>query len=242
MRENFNFMKKIAATSKIPPDERIKQLRNFITKLRGNAIVKTEMSNWGLDFEDRPVEIKGRVLPQERLYMKNESGPQGGLIERGDFSRLMREKEMPAAVAINVWGIACTDDDKSLADEFASMMRRVCRPMGIPVKDPKLLRLNDDRPSSYVAALRGVPPAAQMVVCFVPNQGKDRYDNIKKIALCEKSLNTQVLVSKTFVKRERMMSIVTKVAIQIACKMGAEPWRLDIPVSILRLHTEKLFT
>lgn len=43
---------------------------------------------------------------------------------------------------------------------------------------------------------------------------------------------SQVIVSRTLSKKQMMMSVATKVAIQLNCKLGGEVWAVDIPVSI----------
>ena len=44
---------------------------------------------------------------------------------------------------------------------------------------------------------------------------------------------SQVIVSRTLSKKQMMMSVATKVAIQLNCKMGGEVWALEIPVSLV---------
>lgn len=43
---------------------------------------------------------------------------------------------------------------------------------------------------------------------------------------------SQVIVSRTISKPKALMTVATKVAIQLNCKLGGEPWTVDIPVSI----------
>lgn len=233
MRANRNFMQKLTQSSKLFPDQRVAGLRDFITKFHANATIKEEMSRWNLDLEAVPVRIKGRVLPTEKLLMGNEVASQGTPIERGDFGTVMRGKPMPKPVTLDVWGILGTDHDKDVAKEFSNTLQRVCGPMGVSVRDPRFVRLTDDRPTTYVNALRGIPPKCKMVVCFVPNNNKDRYDSIKLTCCCEKGVNSQVIVRRTFDRKDKFKSITTKIGIQMACKLGAEAWRLEIPVSFV---------
>ena len=37
------------------------------------------------------------------------------------------------------------------------------------------------------------------------------------------------------------MSIATKVMIQIACKLGAEPWRVSVPTHVTKIHHYYLY-
>jgi aubergine-like protein len=42
-----------------------------------------------------------------------------------------------------------------------------------------------------------------------------------------------VVVSRTLSKKQMLMSVATKIAIQLNCKLGGEVWAVDIPVSIV---------
>jgi len=41
---------------------------------------------------------------------------------------------------------------------------------------------------------------------------------------------SQVVLSRTLNKKQMLMSVATKIAIQLNCKMGGEVWALEIPV------------
>ena len=47
-----------------------------------------------------------------------------------------------------------TDRDRKNASEFVDVMAQVCRPMGIALGTPKMVRLERDRVDAYVACLR----------------------------------------------------------------------------------------
>lgn len=42
-----------------------------------------------------------------------------------------------------------------------------------------------------------------------------------------------MVVARTLTKKQGLMSVATKIALQLNCKMGGELWSVDIPVSIL---------
>ena len=71
------------------------------------------------------------------------------------------------------------------------------------------------------------------VVCIVPNNRKDRYDTIKKITCVDNPVPSQVIVSRTLSKQQMLMSVCTKIAIQLNCKLGGEVWATEIPVKKL---------
>lgn len=43
---------------------------------------------------------------------------------------------------------------------------------------------------------------------------------------------SQVVLSRTIGRPKGLMTVATKVAIQLNCKLGGIPWALSIPVSI----------
>ena len=50
---------------------------------------------------------------------------------------------------------------------------------------------------------------------------------------------SQVVVARTLTKKNAMMSVTTKVAMQLNCKLGGELWALEIPVSlVLSMHAQ----
>lgn len=75
----------------------------------------------------------------------------------------------------------------------------------------------------------------QLVFCVVPNNRADRYSAIKKKCCIGRSVATQVILTKTINPRPgksaNLMSVATKVAIQLNCKMGGAPWMLPVPLS-----------
>ncbi len=108
--------------------------------------------------------------------------------------------------------------------------------------------MDKDRTSDYLESIqrgREKEPEAQMVVCMVPNDNKTRYDAIKKHCCLDKpskklccvhelkrqhslSVPNQVIRSQTLAKN--VVSVCTKVVLQMNCKLGGSLWRVNIPV------------
>ena len=190
------------------------------------------MNVWGLKFEPKPVEFNGRRLDCERILMSGDT-PQTGCTfvqKSGDFSKEIRGKGMFVPVKISEWVIVATQRDRQLVDEFANTLNRVCKPLGVNLNRPQVQTLENDRTSTYVEACKAVPASVQIVVVLLSNNNKDRYEAIKKIFCIDHPIASQMVVQKTLSNKARMMSVVTKVGIQMACKLGAEAWALDIPV------------
>jgi aubergine-like protein len=94
--------------------------------------------------------------------------------------------------------------------------------------------LPDDQVTSYLKALREkVIPGVQMVICILPTNRIDRYNAIKLFTCIENPVPSQVVLARTLSKSNMLVSVATKIAIQLNCKMGGEIWALDIPLKDL---------
>ena len=122
------------------------------------------------------------------------------------------------------------DGQKSVA--FLTEMRAVAPSLGINLAEPRHVVLNGNRAGEYVRELTKLSrEGPEMVFCVVPNDRGDQYAAIKKKCCLEHPLPSQVItVSKVLNKEKSYTSMAAKVVTQMACKIGAEPWALEIPV------------
>jgi aubergine-like protein len=77
----------------------------------------------------------------------------------------------------------------------------------------------------------------QMAVCIVPNTNKDIYDAIKRTCCIEIGLPSQVVTSNILnvQNMNKTKSVITKLAVQMNCKLGGEIWGVKMPVKWLSL-------
>ena len=233
LRSDFNVRRSMTQSTQQDPNTRVKNLYQFIKKVSTNVKAVEEMNVWGLRFEDKPIEMNGRRLDCEKILMSGDTAQTGVTFvqKAGDFSKEIRGKAMFQAVRISNWVILATQRDKGLVDEFANTLNRVCRPLGVNLNRPQVNTLDNDRTSTYVEACKAVPATTEIVVVLLTNNNKERYDAVKKIFCIDHPIASQLVVQKTLSKKQMLMSVCTKIGIQMACKLGAEPWALDIPVS-----------
>jgi aubergine len=239
MRSDFNLMRKIGDVSRLPPEQRAIALNEFITKVVSNPDVKKDMNEWGLQFDPELVQLPGRLLGCEKIFMGGDDDYSAQTFNQkaGDFSKEIRSKQLHAICTITRWVVVADPRNHALVDDFCNTLKRVCGPMGINLCAPKRELINDDRINTYVQVCQRYGPPCEMIVLLVPNNNKDRYDAIKKICYCDNPMPSQVVVNRTIAKKQMLMSVCTKIAIQMACKMGGEPWALKIPVSFDNLLT-----
>lgn len=68
-------------------------------------------------------------------------------------------------------------------------------------------------------------------MCVLSSNQKDCYDSIKKFLILDRPVPSQCVLARTLTKPGMMMSVATKIAMQIICKLGGELWAVEIPVS-----------
>ena len=79
--------------------------------------------------------------------------------------------------------------------------------------------------------------APQMIMAVIPNNRTDSYHAIKKTLCIERPIPSQVMTGTVLKKPKGMMSVATKVAVQMATKLGAEPWAVGMPIKGKRDHS-----
>lgn len=93
--------------------------------------------------------------------------------------------------------------------------------------------MHSDTADQYVNTLKQeITDKTQLVVCIVSSKSKVRYDAIKRICCLEKPVPSQVCTSQILEHIKNGKNAVTKIAIQMNCKLGGEIWQCKIPVRI----------
>lgn len=78
------------------------------------------------------------------------------------------------------------------------------------------------------------------MVVVLPSNRKDKYDSVKKYLCVDCPTPSQCVVSRTLSRPQALMTVATKIALQMACKMGGELWSVEIPAS--HSHTNTFYT
>lgn len=118
-----------------------------------------------------------------------------------------------------------------LFQAFTSTLSKVASGIAFEVNSPMIETLRDDRPGTYNNKLEELlsKRIPQLVFCVVSNNRSDRYSAIKKKCFIDRPVPSQVCLSRTL-SHKSIKSIATKIAIQMNCKLGGAPWRVEIPL------------
>ena len=95
--------------------------------------------------------------------------------------------------------------------------------------------LLQDRTSNYVDYMREAFRLLEynMVMAVLRAARADTYASIKKLTYHESGIPSQVITGRKLKGQQaELKSIATKVMIQIAAKLGAEPWQVSVPQTV----------
>ncbi|KAK8772236.1 hypothetical protein V5799_024518 [Amblyomma americanum] len=161
-------------------------------RINNNEAIRNDMDSWGLRFDDSVVRIDARVLPPEKVMQGSNTYRYSAAT--ADFSRETRDRPLHVAVAVESWIVLCHRREEANVTEFVRTLMFVCPPMGVKIRQPRLVLLDDDRPSGSVYALRQLARGGNIepALIVLPNNRKHRYDLIKKEACVDLGLHTQV--------------------------------------------------
>ncbi|XP_059471932.1 piwi-like protein Ago3 [Neocloeon triangulifer] len=229
MRNDFKIMKDIAVYTRVTPNQRHYALRQFVNSVRGNANAAAMLASWGLELDSKTVELQGRVVDRERIILGDAEIDSGPAADWGN--QLSRGRAFEAVDLKNWIVLHCPRDERCVRDLIINMLKMGPQ-MGCKIESPDLVPLPDDRTTTYVEALRDVidgDTELQLVLIMFPSTRDDRYAAVKKICCSELPIASQVVISRTLSRPDRVRSIVQKIALQINCKIGGSLWSIKNP-------------
>ncbi|KAM7416297.1 hypothetical protein PAMA_018390 [Pampus argenteus] len=233
MRADFNIMKDLITHTRLTPEQREDRLNRFVTNIQKNTDAQAELDKWGLNFDKQLLNLTGRVLPGERIFQ----GPRSYEYNpwAADWSKEMRGIPLISSPPLNNWLLFYTRSNDGKAQSLLQTLGRVSAPLGIRMQRAVLIQYEDHQESLLRALQHNVGPQTQMVVVILPSSRKDKYDSIKKYLCVDCPTPSQCVLSRTLSRPQALMTVATKIALQMACKMGGELWSVEIPLKQLMI-------
>ncbi|KAI9585330.1 hypothetical protein GQX74_001177 [Glossina fuscipes] len=232
MRSNMQLMRAMADHTRLEPRGRMDRLRTFNRRLQQTEGSVRILKDWNMTLDTKLVELSGRILDPQRIVFKDHNKLSAG--DNADWTRLFRDNGLftTPTRGLERWCVISPTRYARESRNFVESLMRAGRGMGMEIGRPEELMIPDDRNHTYIQAMeeccRRDP---QLVLCLVPNNNAERYASIKKKSYLERAVPTQIITQKSASNQRGIMSIATKVAIQINCKLGYTPWMIDLPLS-----------
>nr|XP_021490857.1 piwi-like protein 4 [Meriones unguiculatus] len=226
---DFHLMKAVAEETRLSPMGRQQQLARLVDDIQRNQGARFELETWGMHLGSQ-ISLNGRVVPAEKILLQDHTCQPASA---ADWSREMRTCKVLSSQPLTRWLILCCTRAEHSIDAFLSCLRRVGGSMGFNVEYPKIIKV-DERPAAFLRAIQlHVDPDVQLVMCILPSNQKNCYDSIKKYLSSDCPVPSQCVLTRTLNKQGMMMSVATKIAMQMTCKLGGELWAVEIPLKSL---------
>ncbi|XP_072825056.1 piwi-like protein 4 [Vicugna pacos] len=225
---DFQLMKAVAEETRLNPLGRQQRLARLADDIQRNKDARFELETWGLHFGCQ-MSLTGRVLPSEKIILQDHVCQPASA---ADWSRDMRTCKILSAQSLNKWLIICSSRAERVMESFLNCLRKVGSPMGFHVEYPKIIKVQENAAAFVHAIQKHVDPEVQLVMCILPSQ-KNYYDCIKKYLSSDCPVPSQCVLAQTLNKQGMMMSVATKIAMQMTCKLGGELWAVEIPLKSL---------
>ncbi|XP_050528638.1 piwi-like protein Siwi [Daktulosphaira vitifoliae] len=226
LRNNFNLMRDLADHTRVDPSERYKRLMNFNRRLQGNEKIVNELNNWNLTLGKNLVTIPARVLLPEKI--KSNNGEYSG-DKNADWTKHLRSNPMYTCVKVKHWVVVAPGDNMAAVKDFITDLSSAGSGMSFNLPPPILMSLPDGKTGTYLNRLeRAISEHnPSLILCVIKFSRGDVYSAIKRKLCVDRAVPSQVVLLKNVTKKN--MSVCTKIAIQLNCKMGGSPWQVTIP-------------
>uniref|UniRef100_T1JMK8 Piwi domain-containing protein n=1 Tax=Strigamia maritima TaxID=126957 RepID=T1JMK8_STRMM len=237
MKSDFRTMKAISDHMRTTPTDRINRMTQFIQRINSNDTIKEEMKERGFQIRNNLVTLKGRQFPPEGIVLTANPTDKGTQYseDRADWSRSMQGKRLLQPIRLANWLLVYTRRDERIVSDFLTTFKTVCRPMGMEINNPTMCMCADDRTQTISSTLHAnITERTQLVFVILPNNSKERYDCVKKICCVDIGVASQVALGTTLSKKS-IMSIATKIAIQMNCKIGGAAWTIFNPFQTTKI-------
>ena len=222
MRSDYKVMREVGSITRVAPEARKQNLIKLIRNIKNNPEAEAHLTNWGLNLADEPIEIEGRVLNKDKLFFGNRNE----VATSANFTREASTYAMLTTIPLKNWVIICEkfQIERVVSNFIQNLISHGGR-LGMSIEAPRVVGIPSSRINDYVRALQqNINKDTQLATLIVTGQKGDLYSAIKKTCVRDNPVASQVIQTKTISNERSQKSIVSKIALQINCKIGGELW------------------
>ncbi|KAM4749116.1 piwi-like protein 2 [Rhinophrynus dorsalis] len=233
MRKDFRAMKDVTQQIHLSPKQHHISLGKLLKRIESSESAQSELQRWGLLLDSDIHMTTGRVLPLEKINLRNNSFPPG---EDLNWTREVTREQSISSVPLHYWALLYPKRASTQAQDLISMLEKIAGPIGMRVNRPSCVELRDDRTETYTRSIKSLLEGegkVQLLVCIISGTRDDLYGAIKKLCCVQTPVPSQVVNSRTISHPPKLRSIAQKILLQINCKLGGELWGVDIPLKNL---------
>ncbi|KAI4478134.1 hypothetical protein M0804_012092 [Polistes exclamans] len=228
IRSDYRIMRDLHTITNICPNNRSDLIRNFVEKIKKSEVAGEILSPWGLELDENLTKLNGRTLIPERIYFGKNKIFQGK--PNANWNNETMKNHVLRAPSLKNWTIFYYQKDTPHVSAFIKMLVDISSQLGLNMSKPREVPLLNDRTETYCRELhKNINNDMEMVVIVFPTNRTDRYSAVKKLCCVEKPIPSQVIMSKTLSRPDKLRIMTQKIILQMNCKLGGALWAVDIP-------------
>ncbi|KAF6212108.1 hypothetical protein GE061_012628 [Apolygus lucorum] len=232
VESNFQLMRALADHTRIKPSARVERLeRGFMRRITATPAANDELVLWNMKFNPELIQFPARELPQE--IIAHGDGKTTVADKEANFTKNLRGVSMFESGTMVSWVVIHPSRVARDIQPFCQTLAKAGGSLRFRIPHPILEEIPDDRSSSYVECIEKSVSRHNptLVMCILMTNKADRYEAIKKKCYVDRAIPSQVVLAKNL-NSKGVMSICTKIAIQMNCKIGGSPWGCPVPFKV----------
>ncbi|TPX32738.1 hypothetical protein SmJEL517_g04218 [Synchytrium microbalum] len=236
--EQLAEMIKVTSTT---PDDRLRRIVDGDRALHANPKVASFLKEWGLQIEDKMLQIEGRVIETPNLTVgagqRGQISPREGSWQAGTFA-------VPAGAgntgwSLKYWSILILESPRDYEYRAVENFTRVLvdtllkKGMAVSNKEPPILQAKGQNYHAAIleagkAAIAGAQKVApQLIIVVLPKKNFVGYPEIKRIAETALGVMTQCVALPNLTKDRGIEMYCDNVTLKVNAKLGGINTFLD---------------
>ena len=229
---NFNFMKKVSECTKMEPTQKVKETNKFIELFQDATEDKS--THWSSKKKSEHYGVQ--INPLKELFNAYYMNP--AQLKDGKNKKVGKDNKGDVNLVKNIpmvnWIFVCNVDDHDDADFLNNSLQQASGKYHIKINNkPKWIKMpRGSKAIDWINAVnKRLSEDKYDFVLYLLSKKNNIYPQIKKHSLCSNGYISQVVKVDTLYKKG-IMSICSKILLQINAKLGGATYKLDLGKSL----------
>lgn len=231
MRRDHSFTREMAEKTRLDPRQTYDRVKSNIQRLSREERACSVLNMNRMTISDEPATVKATVLMKEVLLFGG--GKQVPLTD-SEWTQHLETNKMYKTMQLTNWHFVYPREEESTRDDFLRIFKDVATRLSMPLDPPNIHEVKNEK-SSYIGTLEKIMRRDPLIIIVLVSARSvpDLYKVIKITTLSgSRPVPVQVVNAKTWnEKQAQILSIATKIVVQVNCKVGGIPWKVDLKLS-----------
>lgn len=236
-RSDHRLMEKLSTFLNRDPTNRESEWRHFIKDLNNpasenpNELVGKLLKDWKAQISRNPVKVEGKIYEMPTIAFGKDQGgrTQTKQYPSANWNTFGKDRFcFSESRHCKEWMIVYPKNQGDEVKYFYETLNKVYSPLvNQSLPKPFQCKVSSDDVRDFIDCMKNdYKPNMVFVVVILPTDQADRYSKIKQ-HLIEQNVPSQCVKFGTIRNSSKLMSVCTKIALQINTKMGGIPWRIE---------------